>query len=165
MGDRPNNTPHKPNVAIVPADGILASSYLIGNETSWGTGVKEDNDGNIISNNIATRTDYFNSHYGDPFPGSQGIIQLSYSQNLPNYEWYQEEKTVLCSLFDIQENEQDGTISLLYSSDGTGIESPTTHQEKANKTGSYTVHGVPVTDKRLQGDIIIHGGKKYKIGR
>ena len=165
MGDRPNNTPHKPNVAIVPADGILASSYLIGNETSWGTGVKEDDDGNIISNNIATRTDYFNSHYGDPFPGSQGIIQLSYSQNLPNYEWYQEEKTVLCSLFDIQENEQDGTISLLYSSNGTDIESHRTRHEYAATGGFYTVNGVSATDKRLQGDIIIHRGKKYRISR
>ena len=60
LGHYPNNTIGKSRMTIVPADGLLISSYLAdGDETD-----------------PYTRSQYLASHKGDPFPGSTGVQNL-----------------------------------------------------------------------------------------
>ena len=73
-----NDVLGKPKMTIVPADGILASSYNIGKAKSWATG----------TSGITTKTDYNNQHAGDPFPGTANVTELNDTLDFPNFQVY-----------------------------------------------------------------------------
>ena len=62
--DHPNNTPNSPRLTIVPADGLLISSYQV---------LGEDE----VDPNKYTANEYRVSYAGDPFPGSQEVHFLT----------------------------------------------------------------------------------------
>lgn len=94
--DHPNEIPGKPGFALIPADGILISSY-----------------------NDDQASEYQASHKGDPFPGINGITELTYTQNLPNYSWYSNGPMINKSLKNITEETGSGLISFDYVHDTT----------------------------------------------
>lgn len=96
MGDRTNNSPGRPSVAVVPASGVLINSYL------RGTGMPYTN--NQWKEAVAAST----------FPGTQGITTLSDEQQLPNYHFYvypNGTKSVNFTLNGIEEDISSGAIS------------------------------------------------------
>lgn len=58
FNDNPNNTAGKPAITIVPADGKLYSSYSVSAKT-------------------ITSTQYRNSFYGDPYPGTSEVTEIN----------------------------------------------------------------------------------------
>ena len=161
MSDNPNNTPNRPSVAVVPADGILASSYLIGEETSWGTGTKTDSDGNIISDHIATSLDYHNSHYGDPFPGSANVTSLTTDLSLPNFRWYSETTEIGCALYRIAADTETGVVTFDYSHNGMSA-TPGIMAPADNDTHTYTLDGRRITGSLPRG-IYVVGDRKVAV--
>lgn len=64
----PNNVPNKPTIAVVPADGLLFSSYL-----------QPATNGQQV---------YMNQMKGDLFAGPNNVDKLNDDLNLPNFWWY-----------------------------------------------------------------------------
>ena len=96
-----NDTKGKPKMAIVPADGVLGSSYNIGKVVPWGTG----------EGGKATRADYYTQHGGDPFPGTSNLTEANDTLGLVNFQVYTGEK-LNKALMNIQEN--SGVVTLKY---------------------------------------------------
>lgn len=75
MGDSPNNTAGKPAVAVIPADGLLISTYQCESyNTSYGGSY--------------TTKEYRASLQDDPFPGTSEVAELTDENPLPNYHFY-----------------------------------------------------------------------------
>lgn len=111
-----NNTPGAPNVTILPADGIVICGYLSGDNQQY------------------TQTQYINSLYGDPFPGSLNVTLLTEAK-LNN------DVTLTNLLYNIKENE-DGTITFDYLKDfATGIDAPIVSNETEKDTRIFTLDG------------------------
>lgn len=67
LGDFPNGTSGKPGITIVPADSLLISSYRVYSSKSDST-----------STTPYSSTQYFNSMYGDPYPGTKNVLEIDY---------------------------------------------------------------------------------------
>ena len=96
QSDYPNNTPNKPRVSIVPADGLVINGYQFGTGKPY------------------TQAQYIASLEGDPFPGTSNVLMLTANQNLPNYKYYNGEATPKASLQNIRE--VGGIITFDYNS-------------------------------------------------
>ncbi|MGI6223458.1 MAG: M6 family metalloprotease domain-containing protein [Prevotella sp.] len=138
FNDNPNNTKGKPAVTIVPADGLLISSYSIDGET-------------------VTRDQYNSSHAGDPFPGTSGVTELT-SVTL------NESTLTTAPLYDIQEDTEAGIISFAFiDRQYSSIQGIT---EKAQTNGNvYTLDGryVGTSLNGLAKGIYVKDGKKIVI--
>ena len=99
MGDSPNNVAGKPAVAVVPADGLLISTFQRVN-------YKEKYGGTY------TTEEYRASFAGDPFPGTANTTVLSDDLSQPNFRFYTGDGTVGLSLRQITERADDGCIVL-----------------------------------------------------
>lgn len=133
----PNNTAGSPNMAVVPADGLLISSY----NTSY------------------TTSEYSKSHRGDPFPGTSSVTSLSASLGLPNYKWYSGTATVAQGLGNIIEDTEAGTVSFdFYTDFADGIDGVAT--EPYGNSTIYDLQGRKISSASpLQPGIYISGGK------
>lgn len=80
MSDHPNNTPNRPRMAVVPADGLCMSSYSIQ--------VHEPTEPNYKELNRLEKRKYKNQLKGDVFPGTVNADNLNDNSNLPNFWWY-----------------------------------------------------------------------------
>ena len=65
-GDFPNTTSGKPGITLVPADSLLISSYRVYSSKSDSSSTKP-----------YSQTEYINSHYGDPYPGTANVTEIS----------------------------------------------------------------------------------------
>lgn len=63
IGDNPNTIAGRPGITIVPADSLLITSYRVYSDTP-------------TESQPYSQTEYINSHYGDPFPGSGNVDSL-----------------------------------------------------------------------------------------
>lgn len=138
LGDYPNNTVGKPGLTIVPADGVLLTSYRID-----GTNITQD--------------DYYKSLAGDPFPGTSNMTTL---------ESVVLNRSTLTSkpLYDIQETE-DGWVSFKFIDPSIVDAIHDIAAPKAAPQGVYSIDGRRVGDS-LQGlpkGLYITGGKKVAI--
>ena len=99
MNDAPNNNPGHPSVAVVPAGGLLISSYLRGKSY--------------------TTNEWMGSIAASSFPGSKEVVSLSDQMQLPNYCFYNGDtkKPVGFMLSDIVEDSESGRISFMISPD------------------------------------------------
>lgn len=133
----PNNIAGKPGMGIVPADGACLSSYL-----------------------DYSSAEYRTSHEGDPFPGSTGLTELNYTQELPNYNWYNGDAKVQNALYDIAEDTESGIVTLSYTSDyDAHINSSVSTVTKNNWSNRYfNLQGQQIT--RPEHGIYITEGKK-----
>ncbi|MBQ8046397.1 MAG: M6 family metalloprotease domain-containing protein [Prevotella sp.] len=135
MNDHPNNTPGEPGMAVVPADGILLSSY------------------------INSSTEYFYSHQGDPFPGTSEVNSLTYAQQLPNYRWYSGQAEVKQTLSEITEDAETGVITLNFLPGGTDAILKVADDNDAGDAAAFTLDGRRA-GKNDKG-IIVTSKKKY----
>ena len=65
MTDLPNSTAGKPAITVVPADGLLMSSYKVHNKDDAPT-----------PQFPYSRKQYIDSHAGDPYPGTSNITEI-----------------------------------------------------------------------------------------
>lgn len=137
--DRPNNVVGKPAVTIVPADGLLISSYSVR------TSARPDAP--------YTQEDYYNSHYGDPFPGTSNVTRLlSVAMN---------ETTAERPIYNIAE--QDGIVTFDYLKDLTSsIAAPVATSADATV---YTLDGrkVAASASQLPKGLYIVNGRKMVV--
>ncbi len=168
LTDHPNDTKDRPRMAVIPADGLLGSSYLSGTSQPWGTGVKykrdennvivRDENGNPVveMDHIVTKADYDKQHEGDPFPGKKNICELSWNLSLPNFVWYtpakpedatNEEYTtdkkypIYQTLRNISEDVNTGIVSFdFYNDFTTAIKSTSQMNNEIRNKNSETVY-------------------------
>ena len=136
MFDHVNDTPGKPGMTVVPADGELFSSYT--------------------ANTKEERKRYRESHKGDPFPGEKAVTELlEIKLNL---------STLKKPFYNITEDEKEQTVTFNYlkKSDPTDINTIATDSEPANER-IYTLDGryVGTNHTALPQGIYIKGGKKF----
>lgn len=149
FSQHPNNTAYEPGMAVVPADGILISSY----------------------NTEYTTSEYQQSHYGDPFPGTSGVTELTYEQLLPNYAWYEDGPQVEATLTDIAEDTDAGTVTFTYTA--VPGDTDTAIRSVLDATGAetsgriYDINGIYVGDDgtALPKGVYVIGGKKTAVRR
>ena len=134
MYDRVNDIPGKPGMTIVPADGILYSSYT--------------------ANTDEEQKRYKESHASDPFPGTHNVTELMEVQlNL---------STLKKPLYNIKEdtNEQTITFDYLKKPNPTGI-STVFKNDNPTYERIYTLDGryMGTNETELPKGIYIKGGK------
>lgn len=136
---RMNQTPHKPEFSILPADGIVLSGYLSGSGKTY------------------TTAQYNESHYADPFPGKNGVTEL--------LEAKLNSTTLTNLLYNIKED-ANGVISFDYLKDITnGIATPSVQDKVQTASAIYTLDGQYLgTDaKKLKKGIYLIGKKKVVV--
>lgn len=143
MGDSPNNNPGHPAVAVVPAGGLLISSYLRGDKKPH------------------TREEWQESLASSPFPGTKEVTSLTAKMQLPNNCFYDGD-TVLPTGFmlsDIIEDATTGNVSFMISPDKTtGIRE--VRWQKDDETGPvYDLQGRQIQGRLKSGVYIAHGKK------
>lgn len=137
MTDAPNNNPGRPSVAVVPAGGLLISSYLRGDDKPY------------------SREEWSESLAASAFPGTKEVSSLTPQMELPNYCFYdgQKAKSVGYVLTGITENAETGTVSFSVAPDQTvGIAETVKPGTDAN--------GMPVFD--LQGRKVHEPSSLYR---
>ena len=128
VSDFPNDKKGYPRMAIVPADGLVLSSYIFSDLI------------NPATNKPYTQAEYFAQLSGDPFPGINNVTTLNYSMELPNYLWYNGEKAVKPALENIQEAD-NGTILFDFISDVTDGISNIQLVSNPDDSRIYTIDG------------------------
>ncbi len=137
LGDYPNNTAGKPALTIVPADGLLLTSYRINGTT-------------------VTQDDYYNSMAGDPFPGTSNVSSL---ESVVLNESTLTDKP----LYDITET-PDGYITFKFIDSSITDDIQTISTDKP-ASDVYSIDGryMGNTLQGLQKGIYIIGGKKMVV--
>ena len=141
--DKPNAiTSGKPAVTILPADGLLISSYRVYDS--------EPSDTKPYS-----ITEYINSHYGDPYPGTSNVTEIE--------KFQMNECVIEKPIYNITENLEEGTISFEYLNKIiNGIDNISDLHSQDAKQTVYSIDGRNLgTDfSKLAKGIYIVGGKK-----
>ncbi len=154
MTDHPNNTVGKPAVSVIPADGLMISTYQRdAYKASYGGSY--------------TSAEYIASLKGDPFPGTSSVTTLADSQQLPNFKFYDSEDGLVGgSLSAISEDAKSGSVSFTFTTAGDTSGISETFAESAGIRGVYTISG-----QRLAGNaeglprgLYIINGKKAIVG-
>ena len=145
-----NGTPKKPNMAVIPADGVCYSSF------------NKKIDNKTYKSNMA----------GDPFPGTSNVTALNDILGLPNYYWYCSSSTSDLStkathkaLANISEDTSTGIVTFDYIHDTTTGIQHVTERPVAQDNRIYTLDGryVGKDAGRLQPGIYIQNKKKIMI--
>ena len=141
--DEPNAiTSGKPAVTLLPADGLLISSYRVYDS--------EPSDTKPYS-----ITEYINSHYGDPYPGTSNVTEIE--------KFQMNECVIEKPIYNITENLEEGTISFEYLNKIiNGIDNISDLHSQDAKQTVYSIDGRNLgTDfSKLAKGIYIVGGKK-----
>ena len=141
--DKPNAIKSgKPAVTLLPADGLLISSYRVYDS--------EPSDTKPYS-----ITEYINSHYGDPYPGTSNVTEIE--------KFQMNECVIKKPIYNITENLEEGTISFEYLNKIiNGIDNISDLHSQDAKQTVYSIDGRNLgTDfSKLAKGIYIVGGKK-----
>ena len=146
MGDSPNNVAGKPAVAVVPADGLLISTFQRVN-------YKEKYGGTY------TTEEYRASFAGDPFPGTANTTVLSDDLSQPNFRFYTGDGTIGFSLRQITERADDGCIVFDFVSGTSSLDKVQMINDKdaaVNSKAVYNLQGQRVTQP-TKGLYIVNG--------
>lgn len=149
MNDTPNNNPGHPAVAVVPAGGLLISSYLRG-------------DGKLY-----TWDEWQESLASSPFPGPNEVTSLNDQMALPNYCFYHDDtpKPVGFMLTDITEDSESGSISFAISPDETtGMNDARWKNDNENSL-IYDLQGRRIQGQLKPGFYVTHGKKMLVTGK
>ena len=101
LNNNVNNDKEHPRMTVVPADGLLFTSFNVGTTI----------DGKYIDNAY-----YYNELAGDPFPGSHDVTALNDTMGIVNYKFYTEGDKTNKALANISESE-DGVVTFDYIDD------------------------------------------------
>lgn len=135
MADHVNDIAGKPGMTIVPADGILVTSY----------------------NNKYTQKDYVANHAGDPFPGTSNVDSLTSVKM--NYHTFASKP-----IYNITEDTEKGEVSFTFEKVLTGIEAhPIVNIKPEADNRIYTIDGrfVGYDRKNLPQGIYIQNKEKF----
>lgn len=132
-----NNDKGKPRMTVIPADGLLYSSY------------NED------------RTKYKKELKGDLFPGTKNVTELTDATNLPNYKPWTG-GTLDKPIYNISERDGKIYFDFLRKDFTNGIEQ-TTYKDRPVDERIYTLDGryVGTDDRVLEKGIYIRNHKKF----
>lgn len=135
LTDNPNNTLGKPAMTVVPADGILITSY----------------------NTNVSRSDYTSSLAGDPYPGTSNVTDLE-SVTLNN------STLTDAPLYNITENTDSGTIGFAFK-DRTLTAIDIANVKTPADGRIYTIDGryAGTDSNRLAKGVYIKNGKKIIV--
>ena len=144
-----NNIHGQPGMAVVPADGVLLSSYIQANRANYTASLKVD-----------------------LFAGPNAIRELNDAQGLPNFFWYNGTNPVIAAGSSLRKvnkalkniTENNGTISFDFINDfATGIHS--IKNSRAHTNDVYSIDGRYVGNSlhHLPSGIYICNGKKIVI--
>jgi immune inhibitor A len=141
MTDSPNNNPGHPSVAIVPAGGLLVSSYLRGK--------------------TYTREEWKESLASSPFPGTQGVTSLTAEMQLPNYCFYDGNTQMPTGLMlcDITEDTENGYVSFTATAEETSAVNRIRWQQDNAESPVYDLQGRKIHSPLQPGVYVIHGKK------
>lgn len=147
MGDSPNNTAGRPSVTLLPADGLLINYYRM-----YGS-----NEANKTDDKPYSQTEYINSHYGDPFPGSQNVTELLSAK--------MNRCVIEKPLYNIKEENGVITFDYLKDFDSDGIEAVYGYQDDNTPLQDITfdMQGRKTDGKLLPKGIYIKNNKKIII--
>lgn len=151
--DRPNNTKGAPAMTVIPADGNLLASYVIGKKDNPATGKKY------------TQTDYYNDLAGDMFP-YKGVSSFDCNSNLPNNNWFKgEDKAIKFALTNISYDTETRIATFDFIPDVTlGIEMANFATQLPSSSTIYTIDGrVVLTGSPLPKGIYIQNNKKFVV--
>ena len=169
MGDYPNNTPGKPRIAVVPADGLCMSSYKIQRHESTEPNYKELNK--------QEQRKYLEQLKGDVFPGTSNVKKLNFDANIPNFWWYSQgdinEKTTpnanyykVNQALDNISISEDGKVTFKYIADykrSTGIHSPTVNAQEDHRIFTLDGRYLGTNTEKLHKGIYIINHKKIVV--
>ena len=151
MDDYPNNTPNKPRVTVVPADGLIINGYRFVSK------------GDPTPSQPYTKEQYQTSLRLDTFSGSSEVTTLNASMELPNFKFYNGDATPIQSLTSIVEDEQSKEISFTFNDGGATAISEMRNTELGIKNAEfYNLSGQRVTQPTERG-IYIQNGKKIMV--
>lgn len=150
--DRPNSTEGKPGITILPADGLLISSYRVHGNSQAPT-----------EEMPYSQDQYIQSHYGDPFPGTSNVTRID-SVKMNNC-------VIRSRIYNIAENTEaasgaKGTITFSFKDAKTALAiSSITAKESKDDTRIYTIDGryAGNNPKELPHGVYIINKKKYVI--
>jgi len=145
MKDFPNNTPSKPRVSIVPADGLVINGYQFGKDKPY------------------TQQEYTESLGGDPFPGTTGLTSLDASMQLPNYTFYNGEATPVFKLTNITEDTTTGVVTFDFDAGSESAISTLRADQPSDDPHYYTLSGQRLTARPATNGLYLHRGKKLLI--
>ena len=140
LGDYPNNVKGKPGMTLVPADGLIISSYRVYKNESEKSETKP-----------YTNTEYFNSHYGDPYPGTSNVTSIE--------EVALNRSVLKKPIYNICEEE--GIVTLDYLKEFTSAVSLSTMDAVAKPAATYDLQGRQVAFPTK--GIYIRGNKKFVV--
>lgn len=144
MGDSPNNIGGKPGITLMPADGILINYYRM-----YGT-----NEENKTADKPYSYSEYIQSHYGDPYPGSTGVEKID--------KFTLNRCTIKRPLYNIKE--VDGTITFDFLEDFEPDGIITAVAESAvDPSDLYDLSGRKIVSRKLDRGIYIRDGKKFVV--
>ena len=155
MTDAPNNNPGRPSVAVVPAGGLLISSYLRGDGKEY------------------SRQEWAASLAACPFPGTKNVSSLTPQMELPNYCFYDGStaKSTGYMLSDITEDTGAGTVSFSVATDETvGVGTLNAEHGTLNDGTAYDLQGRRIgspfhVQQSLKPGLYIVNGRKIAILR
>ena len=146
MNDSPNNKPGHPSVAVVPAGGLLVSSYLRGEGKTY------------------TRDQWLASLTSSTFPGTKEVTSLTDEMQLPNYCFWNGKtaKNTGFMLSSISENTETGTVSFVVSPDNpSGIGEIEIMRIIGGAKSVYDLQGRRIHGNLKSGIYIIDGKKRF----
>ncbi len=148
-----NNILGSPRMTLVPADGLIGTSYNKGKVMPWGTG----EDGKVTS------ADYNNQHAGDPYPGTSKRTSLTREDDTVNYPVYTSNKQDW-ALIDIKEENQAITFTFLRDKTTSGIGNIRDERGDKSQTASWhTLDGRRLTTAPVQKGIYLKDGRKVVV--
>lgn len=150
--DHPNNTKGAPAMTVIPADGLLLNSYVIGKSKNPVTGI------------TYTQTDYYSELAGDLFPSANNVTSCDSTSNLPNLKWFQgSDNNIKFALSNISFDPSTRIATFDFTADETlGLNS--VESSKATSSKVYTIDGrlVPQSTQLPKG-IYIKDNKKFVV--
>ena len=152
-GDHPNNTKGAPAMTVIPADGLLLTSYAIGKRKNPATGENY------------TQQEYYDQLAGDLFPSANNVTTFDSNSALPNINWFKgDDKTIKFSLTNIDYDSEARVATFDFTPDVTvGIET-TTHDAQPSSSATYSIDGrLMLNGTQLQKGVYIKNNKKFVV--
>ena len=152
-GDRPNDTKGAPAMTVIPADGNLLTSYVIGKKI------------NTATDTLYTMADYYNDLAGDLFP-YKGINSFDSNSNLPNNNWFKgDDKAIKFSLSNINYDSETRITTFDFIPDVTlGVEMANIATQLPSSSTIYTIDGrVVLSGSPLPKGIYIQNNRKFVV--
>jgi len=146
MNDSPNNTPGHPSVAVVPAGGLLISSFLRGSGRQYSS------------------KEWKESIASSPFPGTGNVTELYDQMQLPNYCFYHDDTKISTGfrISDISENSSLGYVDFTASyGEMSGIDNVILPQSAPHHP-VYDLQGRHIQG-RLKAGVYFRQGKKVLV--